>query len=278
MAYKSYDDCWRRASKYGYHEGRIIDFIVVIIMLLAIVGGFYLSELISNISFLIMGYDIFSILCWSLFILLLVIVIIYAWEISKKPTEEIIVNCISEYYTPVNNPEEFNDFKWMIDANAGVVIEYNWVKWLIIPKDDLIYILTPYRGIYTDLHVKCKMIPYNETIYRLTQNFKKTFKGHSLLFQEFIYDYHQITPLLHGMPIRYHKGFSYVCSSEETCRIAQQIIEKLRGFQLIHGISLTGLYSHRYLGICAKTPRSRDEFESLLSYASDLRSMLSSDK
>ena len=58
------------------------------------------------------------------------------------------------------------------------------------------------------------------------------------------------------------------------CNIAKMVIDAIKRRHMVCGVSLGGLYTHRYLGVCAKTPKSREEFDMLLSFAADMKEML----
>ena len=267
-------DCWGRASRVNYKEGHLVSVLIVILFVTIALVTIYFFDLVVGLQWVFMGVDVLSLLCWVEVPLFFLIIMMYGKKLSKQPPDRIMVDCISQYYTVSQDTEYFEDFKWMIDVKGAVVIDYNWDQWLVIPSDEHIYILSPYHGNCTDLYIGRKMVSRHTQISRTVGNMPVNYKGSSVSFQRITCDldgpyYQQYYDALKS----YEHG-CYICSSKDTCDIAKTIIDAINRKRMVCGVSLGGLYTHRYFGLCAKTPKSREEFDMLLSFAAELKEML----
>ena len=263
MEYASVRDCWNLSGKYGRKVGYATSLVIIIFILWLPSAVVYLVSFFGESSLRdISAY--LSLSCWSLFLILLALLIYMGRLRVKYDPNRMFIRCISQYYDILKENEEFEDFRGFIDSGQIAVIEFDWVKWLIIPDDEKLMVLTHVSTKYTDFHIRTKMREFT-----LFSKGSKSGTYPPVIFATLTCDDTQ-----YGSSLSFYKGICYLCSSDETCALAKELIDGIKRNPRICGVSLGGVYSGRYLGICAKIPKSREEFESLLSYASDLRSML----
>ncbi len=245
----------------------------------------YFVGLIVGFKMVFIGVDVLSLICWTAVPMFFLLVIIYGKELAKQPADRIMVDCISQYYTVSQDTEYFEDFKWMIDVKGAVVIEYNWDRWLVIPNNEYIYLLSPsgnddfdfpydIDAKCKDLHIGYRMVSFHTWLYRYAGHTSFKFKGRSVIFQKITCDLDWSYYKLYKDSIKSYKNVCYICFTKDMCNIAKMAIDAIKRRHMVCGVSLGGLYTHRYLGVCAKTPKSREEFDTLLSFAAELKEML----
>lgn len=268
-------DCWTQMSSASRREGRFMKALAVIILFelfvfvpimvlgLTLGGQFGYLENVVSLGFLI---SIFVIIFLAHFT---------GSEMATQPADLLFVNCVTQYYSASLNTEGFDDFVWMIELSGAVVIEYNWERWLIVPYYDTLYILSPYRGSCTDMHVGRKMREFRGLVARPGAYGRIIrSRGPSVTFDRLLCHIEDTYAQEYGDSISSYRGICYICSSDNTCNISRQIIDSISVKGNVCGVSLGPLYSKKFLGICARTPRSREEFEGLLSFAADIKGML----
>ncbi len=266
-----FGDCWASAKKRYIKDYYIASgaFILMFVLLLFAIST-YISPELRNME--IWGTytvpELLIMLVVLLFFIFLIFVVLYA--LSKSKNLPHLIDCLRSYYSTTED-EHFEDFKWIVAIDYAIIIDFAMHPWLIVPDARTLKIITPCKSKYANISIGYVLQDMKDTEAIRTYTGLKGIEGPLFTFIQCSSP--QERPDLCA-DAQYYMGKWYVCSDDESCNIAKEIIKGLAIHgKNIKGISLRGLKEGTYLGIYAKMPKSNMEFEEILSYAADLKSL-----
>lgn len=263
MVNSEFEKCWNKSFK----NAATNEFFIVILPTLLFITLIFLLSMNG-----VFGLNIFSSIPYeylvAIYIVLiaLIVAIMIIWEFYM-PTNNIVVelvNCISAFYGTCKNFTDFEQFEWLVKENFGNIIKYGWYRYLVIPKFSTIALISPCKCDCENFHIGVKIKEGVEVFVKPINKKLRRYEGSGIKFR----------PLLcsskdSGEFWKY-KGMCCMCSESYRSK-GKCIIDKIRQEdRSVLGVSLGSAYNKKYLAVYAKMPRSAEDFEKLLYFASDV--------